>query len=486
MPAYVLEIFVVALGLSLLVFEAFCGPQGKKRVAFLGIAGLSAAFVMLFFVRKHCCDSAFWSFYTDDAPALFFKGLALLCTIAVLVLSLDYAPVLEKFSARCGGGPAIGEFFALPVFICAGMMWMASASDLTSIFVSLELVTIAFYVLVGYMRRNSGSLEAGVKYLILGALSTCFFVYGISWLFGITGQTNLEEIGKALAATQEKTAALFAFGLLMVGLGFKLGAAPFHLWVPDVYQGAPTPVTAYLSVGSKAAGVLVAWRILQPFLAAPQLSPNATTILLVIAGATLVLGNLAAIPQYNFKRLLAYSSISHGGFLLLALAAKPEKFGISPQGVVSFYLAAYLFMTLLCFAVLGVVQREKGSDDLAAFDGLAKRSPFLAFALLIGVAGLAGVPLTAGFLGKFFVFALAVDSGFLWPTILAILGAAAGFYYYLKVVRCMYWNAPSADASGAAPAPISLCPLTKALIIALLIGVILFGLWPQPILSLVQ
>ncbi len=482
MPAYALEIILVTFGLLLLLLEAFSGPQQKQRIGLLAIAGLAVTLILLFFVHNHGDDqSGFWSFYTDDNLALFYKALALLCTILILILSLDYSPVLEKYSARAGGGPAIGEFFALPVFVCAGLMWMASATDLTSIFVSLELVTIAFYILVGYLRRNVGSLEAGVKYLILGALSTGFFVFGISWLFGVTGQTNLTEIGKVLATTNQKAPALFAFCLLLVGLSFKLGVVPFHQWVPDVYQGAPTPITAYLSVGSKSAGVLVTWRVIQPFLASPVLNPTAISVLLILAGATLLLGNLAALGQSNFKRLLAYSSISHGGFLLLALATQPHKFSLKPAEVVSYYLAAYLFMTLLCFAVLVIINRTQQSDDLTAFDGLAKRSPFLAFALLIGVVSLAGVPLTAGFLGKFFVFALAVDSSYLWATLIAIAGAVAGFYYYFKVIRSMYWHEPAAKAEA-----ISVTGLTRWTILVLIAATLLFGIWPQPILNLLR
>jgi NADH-quinone oxidoreductase subunit N len=480
MPAYVLEIITLSLGLLLLLAEAFIGPQKKRLIGVGAIIGLSITFCLLFAVRDCQCTSAFWSFYSADKLALFYKGLALLCTIIVLIISVDYAPVLEQFSARAGGGPAIGEFFALPVFICTGMMWMASAIDITSIFVSLELITIAFYVMVAYQRRNRLSLEAGVKYLILGALSTGFLVYGISWLFGVTGQTNLAAIQQALAVTEHKTAALFALSLILVGLAFKVAAVPFQFWVPDVYQGAATPVTAFLSVGSKSAGFIIGYRILEPFLQAPTLQQTTLSLLVALAGATLLVGNLAAIPQSNFKRLLAYSSISHAGFLLLALASVPQKSSLSPIQVVSFYLAAYLIMTLLSFAVLSVINRVKGSDDFTAFDGLAQRSPFLAFAMLISAVSLAGVPLTAGFLGKFFVFTIAIDGGHTWPVVVAILGAVAGFYYYLKIVRSMYWN----TTTDTTAIPMSL--LTKATIMVLIAATLIFGVYPQPILSLLQ
>ncbi len=480
MPAYVLEIVTLSLGLLLLLAEAFIGPTKKRLIGYAAIVGLTITFGLLPFVCNCEGTTPFWSFYTADSLALFYKGIALLTTIIVLILSLDYAPVLERFVARAGGGPAIGEFFALPVFICTGMMWMASAKDLTSIFVSLELITIAFYVMVAYQRKNKLSLEAGTKYLVLGALSTGFLIYGIAWLFGVTGQTNLVAIKEALQVTEHKTAALFALSLILVGLSFKVAAVPFQFWVPDVYQGAASPVTAYLSVGSKSAGFIIGYRLLEPFLASANLQHTTVSLLVAIAGATLLVGNMAAIPQTNFKRLLAYSSISHAGFLLLALGSLPHNSQLSPIQVVSFYLATYLIMTLLAFAVLGVIARVKGSDDLSAFDGLSQRSPFLAFAMLISAISLAGVPLTAGFLGKFFVFTLAVDSGHTWPVVIAVIGAVAGFYYYFKIIRSMYWNVTT-DTT-----PITLEPLTKATIVALMVAAIVFGVCPQVIMSLLK
>lgn len=466
MPAYVLEILTLVLGLFLLLWEAWLPVGSKHRIAYAGIAGLLVILGLLVFAVKTCgCVSNFTTFYSDDSVSLFYKALALVCTIIVLILSLEYRPVLEKFSAQHSGGAAIGEYFALPIFICTGLMWMASAVDITSIFVSLELVTISFYVMVAYMRRNVGSLEAGVKYLILGALSTGFFVYGLSWLFGVTGQTSLAEISKVLATTTVKAPALFALALISVGLAFKVAAVPFQMWVPDVYQGAPTPTTAYLSVGSKAAGFIVAYRLLEPFLASQTLGFAATNILIVLAGATLLVGNLAAIPQTNVKRLLAYSSIAHAGFLLLAIACHGKASGgLTSIQAVSFYLASYLVMTLLAFAVMIVVNKATGSDDLSAYTGLGKRSPFLAFALLLSLASLAGVPLTAGFLGKFFVFSLAVNAGQTVAVVLAVIGAVAGFYYYFKVIKAMYFS-PAAEGEAS---PIEFSGLLRATMLVLM------------------
>ena len=482
MPAYYLEIVIVVLGLAILMAEAFSGPKAKRAIGYTALAAVLVVFGLLTTVVPHAASGAPgpWSFYSDDKLALFYKGIALLCTAGVIILGLDYGPVLEKFSARAGGGPATGEFFCLPLFVCAGMMWMASATDLASIFLSLELTTIGLYILVAYMRRNVGSLEAGVKYLILGALSTGFLVYGFAWLYGITGKVSLSGIAAALPSAPAAPA-LFSFALIMVALAFKAGAVPFHLWVPDVYQGAPTPITAFLSVGSKAAGFAVAGRLLEPFLAAEQLRGTVAAILMAIAAATLVLGNLAAIPQTNFKRLLGYSSIAHAGFLFLTLGAGASVGSLSPRMIVAYYLAGYLCMTLAAFAVLVVINRTDGSDDLRAFDGLRTRSPFLAFAMTIAAASLAGIPLTAGFTGKFLAFSSAASAQQWSLLAIAVAGAAAGFYYYFKVLRHIFWNR-AADGAQAITVPL----LTKVLLLALIAGTFFVGIFFQQVVNLIR
>jgi len=304
-----LEIAVLVLGMAILLVEAFATKIDKRNLAFVAIAGLALVLVASFFVATGASSNqatGFWSFYTADRLSIFFKRFALLTTIVVLIMMIDYAPVVCR--SFPGGTPqaGLGEFFALPIFTCAGLMYLVSAIDFVFIFVSLELVTISFYVLVSFTRRNPITLEAGIKYLVLSALSTAFLVYGIAWIFGVTGETNLQRITEVVAnPATDRSAALLGMVLILVALGFKIAAVPFQIWVPDVYQGAPTPVTAYLSVGSKAAGFVVLLRVLQPFLALPQTQ----RLIVVIALLTLIYGNLAALPQANLKRLLAYSSI---------------------------------------------------------------------------------------------------------------------------------------------------------------------------------
>ena len=462
-----LEIAVLVLGMMLLMFEAFARQADKQTLAVSAIAALSAVLVATFFLAPNPSTdqaSGFWSFYTADPLAIFFKRFALLTTILVLIMMIDYAPSVRRSIPGSGPEAGLGEFFALPVFTCAGLMYMASAIDFIMIFVSLELVTISFYVLVSFTRKNSATLEAGVKYLVLSALSSAFLVYGIAWIFGVTGQTNLQQITTVLANSDlDRTAALFGMVLVLVGLGFKIAAVPFQMWVPDVYQGAPTPVTAYLSVGSKAAGFVVLLRVLRPFM----IFPNVERLIVIVAVLTLIYGNLAALPQNNLKRLLAYSSIAHAGYLLIGVACVDGR-------AVTFYLVAYLLMTLLSFAVLVVISQQTG-DEIADFNGLAKRSPFLAFAMLVAMASLAGVPLTAGFFGKFLIFWAAIAQH---QTTLIVVGAitvACGFYYYLKVVRAMYWE------SAAKIDRIPVSALSKLAMTLLIVAIIWLGIYPQPI-----
>jgi NADH-quinone oxidoreductase subunit N len=473
-----LEIAVLVTGIFLLIYESFAEDREKSFVAGMGIAGLTVVFIASFFAAHtpHLTGpvTGWQQFYEADSLALFFKRFALLTTIIVLVISLEYRDVVRRFIFGAHSDAGLGEFYTLPVFTCAGLMWMASAVDFTMIFVSLELVTISFYIQVAYMRRNALSLEAGVKYLVLGALSTGFFVYGVTWIFGLTGTTNLAQAGNAMRLLPGgQGPMLFGFMLILMGLGFKVAAVPFQFWVPDVYQGAPTPVTAFLSVGSKAAGFIVLIRVVGTFLAVPALHDKIVAILSAIAGLTLIYGNLAAMPQNNLKRLLAYSSIAHAGYLLMAVASLD---GAGSSSAIAFYLAGYLLMTLLSFVIIVVVANASGGDDIANFNGLGKRCPALAFAMLVAMLSLAGVPLTVGFFGKFFVFTAAIEQHHYVLAAIGVMTVGAGFYYYLKVVRAMYWL----DPAGESHVPVA--PLTRVTIAALAGLIFFFGIYPAPVL----
>ena len=470
--APMLEIAVLTLGMVILMTEAFAAKIDRRALVFAAITGLAIVLLASFFVVPYPSPSyvaGFWSFYTADRLSIFFKQFALVTTIFVLIMTIDYAPILRSSFAGGASQAGLGEFVALPLFTCVGLMYLVSAIDLVFIFVSLELVAVSFYVLISFTRRNPLTLEAGVKYLVLSALSTAFLVYGIAWIFGATGQTNLYRLTAVLAnAGTESGAALLGMVFILVALGFKIAAVPFQIWVPDVYQGAPTPVTAFLSVGSKAAGFIVLIRVLQPFMTLPQTQ----RLIVVIALLTLLYGNLAALPQTNLKRLLAYSSIAHAGYLLIGVVCFDVR-------AISFYLVAYLLMTLLSFTVLIIVAQQTG-EEISNFDGLARRSPFLAFAMLIGMVSLAGVPFTAGFLGKFYIFYAAVLQRQIALVVVGVITVGCGFYYYLQVVRAMYWQ------SGDKIEKIPVSGLSRLAISALIVATIWLGVCPQPILEAIK
>lgn len=474
-----LEFSIVCLGIFLLMLESFSPQDNKRFLGWIAVGFLSVLFVASFFVGPAPPVLEAMGFYTADAFGMFFKRLMILSTVLTLVAVIDYIPVYSRYLPSSRPGAGVGEFLILPVFACAGLMWMATAADFLMIFVSLELVTITFYVLVASMRKNKGALEAGVKYLILGALSTGFLVYGITWIFGMSGQTSLEALREVMPSIPQEshTGLLFGLGLVLVAMGFKIAAVPFQFWVPDVYQGAPTPVTAFLSVASKAAGFIVLLRVLDPFLVVPEIREKTLLVVGVLAGATLLYGNLAALPQTNFKRLLAYSSIAHAGYLLLGVASVSTG---RAGDAIAFYFAGYALMTFASFLVMILVGRTAGTDEISDLNGLARRAPSLAVALTLSILSLAGLPFTVGFLGKFFIFEVAVAAGLYWLVGIGLLGVGCGFYYYFKVIRAIFWQSPASEEAIAVPLP------TQLILWLLSAGILIFGVFPQPILGMLK
>jgi NADH-quinone oxidoreductase subunit N len=343
--------------------------------------------VLLVLNLGHCATgTAFNGMFVEDGLAVFFKRFFIVAAILVLFMAVE-------FSDRIASG--ISEYYSLIVFALSGMLFAASANNFAMLFVSIELITVTFYVLTSFQRGRLVSLEAGVKYLILGALSSAFMVYGIALVWGTTGKLNFNEL--ALVAGQFAGNKIFLLGmvLVLVGLGFKIAAFPFQIWAPDVYQGAPTPTTAFLAVGSKAAGFVLLLRVL--FTAIPGVSAHWANPLIIISGITILYGNLCAIPQRNLKRLLGYSSIAHAGYLLLGVAA----LSASGQAAVLYYLSGYLFTVLGAFTVICLVMRHLDNEDISALAGLNQRSPLLATTLTLAMVSLAGIPPLAGFFGKF-------------------------------------------------------------------------------------
>ena len=348
-----LEIWVVVLGLVLMLAD-FWMPAERKR--FLGYAAVAALAVLLVMNLGHCATgTAFSGMFVQDGLAVFFKRFFIVAAILVLFMAVE-------FSDRIASG--ISEYYSLIVFALSGMLFAASANNFVMLFVSIELITVTFYVLTSFQRGRLVSLEAGVKYLILGALSSAFMVYGIALVWGTTGKLNFDEL--ALVAGQFAGNKIFLLGMVLVlaGLGFKIAAFPFQIWAPDVYQGAPTPTTAFLAVGSKAAGFVLLLRVL--FTAIPSVSAHWANPLIIISGITILYGNLCAIPQRNLKRLLGYSSIAHAGYLLLGVAA----LSASGQAAVLYYLSGYLFTVLGAFTVICLVMRHLDNEDISALAGL--------------------------------------------------------------------------------------------------------------------
>ena len=474
-PAH-LDASVFVLGLVLLGIEAFLERTDRRVLAFGGVAGLTAILALSFAVGAPDGGPVVGRLYVADPTALFFKRFFLVTTAVVLLMALEYKPTLARAIPSRHPESGLGEFYALPVLVCAGLMWLVSAGDLLFAFVALELVTVGFCVLIAYMRRDIASLEAGTKYLVLGSLAGALFLYGIAWMFGVTGETNLAAMGNALSKLDpgDDGPLLFALALLLAGLAFKIGAAPFQMWVPDVYQGAPTPVTALLAVGSKAAGFVLLMRVIEPALRHPVAAVRIPPVLAILAALSLLLGNLAAIPQYNLKRMLAYSSIGHVGYMLMAAAAVRVAAPVGPA--IAFYLVAYLLMTLLAFFVLVVVANTAGRDEIADFRGLGRRAPGLAALLLLALISLAGIPFTAGFAGKLLVFAAALRAHLYLLAAIGAVTVGAGFCFYLNVVRAMYWQEP-ADRS-----PIRTSRSAGVAMCALAIGIFLYGVYPTPLL----
>ncbi len=462
-----LEICVMALGIVLMLADFWIAAERKKFIGYAAAAALTALLVISFSGAGVCSQTgtAFHGMFVEDALALFFKRFFITAAILVLFMAAE-------FSDRIAAG--IGEFYSLIVFALAGMLFAASANDFTMLFVAIELITITFYVLASFQRGRLVSLEAGVKYLILGALSSAFMVFGIALVWGTTGKLNFNEL--AAVSGQFLGNKLFLLGVLfvLVGLGFKIAAFPFQIWAPDVYQGAPTPTTAFLAVGSKAAGFVLLLRVL--FTAFPAVTKDWTNLLIVISGITILYGNLCALPQRNLKRLLGYSSIAHAGYLLLGVAA----LSASGQSALLYYLAGYLFTVIAAFTVICLVMRHLESEDISALAGLNQRSPLLATTMTLAMVSLAGIPPLAGFFGKFLLLKAVVEQaqatgnhGYYGLVFTALVGVIISLYYYFGVVRAIYWSKDAPDLS-----PIELSGPIKVAICVCIAGIFWLGIFP--------
>jgi len=463
-----LELSVIGLALVVLLIDLWTPRESKHRLGCLAAAGLLVILAASFSSYFAGAPSAtgFSGMFVQDGLAMFFKRLVLAAAFFVVVMGMEFRERIHL---------GLGEFFTIILIALAGMMFAASANDFVMVFVAMEMMSVSFYILVSFQRSRSNSLEAGVKYLIMSALSAGVLVFGIALIFGTSGQTGFAAVaahGSDLAQNK-----LFWLGALLVllGLAFKITAFPMQMWAPDVYQGAPTPVTAFLAIGSKAAGFVLVLRVL--FVAAPALSLHWHKLFIWTAALTILYGNLCAIPQRSLKRLLGYSSISNAGYLLLGVAA----LNFSGSAAVLYYLAGYAFTLAVVFMVLCVVAPE--NDDISVLAGLNRRSPLLALAMTLAMVSLAGLPPLAGFFGKLLLFKAilaraTVERTYLWLALVAIAGVVISIYYYFGVIRAVYWSEQGPDMS-----PITLSRPMKFSVAVCVAAMLYLGIFPEAVLS---
>lgn len=462
------EITLVVAGCLVLLI----GTAGRDRAgATLTMFSLLATLALVVWVQSEVPDSKLIlaGLFVIDRFALFWKVLFLIATGLTVVFS-------ESFLAR--DNYRASEYYALLLFATCGMLLMVSGFSLLSIWIALELMALSSYVLVGYFKRELRSNEAALKYFVLGALSSGILLYGISLLYGATGTVQLAELAAALPGVASESGVILTLGwlLLTIGLLFKVAAVPFHVWTPDVYVGAPTPVTGYLAVASKAASFAILVRIL--FQGLPAAAVDWQWLLAAVAIVTMIWGNLAALTQTNVKRMLAYSSIAHAGYVLIGVLAATDE-GL---WAVIFYLLAYSFITLGAFGtVILLEQREYAGETYADYAGLARRSPILAAMMLVFMIALTGIPPTGGFVGKIYLFAAAVEAGWIWVAVVGVLTSAVSLYYYLGIVVYMYLR----EGDEATPAPLRSPALVGAVACCAVVTVIL-GLVPGPLIELAK
>jgi NADH-quinone oxidoreductase subunit N len=471
------ELTLVAFAIIVILLDL--GVRRKSVLQWVSVAGLAIAGGFAIAMWGGGYSPQFNNMLAVDDFALFFKVLFAGIAILVILSTTDYAKKFERFQ---------GEYYALILLSTLGMMLMAATADLISLYVSVELTSISLYVLVTFL-KDKKSTEAALKYLLLGAVASAVMLYGMAMIFGFTGQTQLGAIASAIMSKSSlyslvsSPALLLGIVMLIAGFGFKIAAVPFQMWVPDVYEGAPTPITAYLSVGSKAAGFAIILRVFSSAFDIPNwLSQNWGLIFAVLAVITMIIGNVVAIPQVNIKRMLGYSSIAQAGYLLVGLAA----FGFAPaasvagQSGVLFFLASYALTNLGTFIAIIMISNKINSDEIADFAGMGKRAPLLALALTFCLISLVGIPPAAGFMAKFYLFRAAVQDNLLWLVVIAVINSVISAFYYLRVVKVMWFNEPASPEKVLASVPPKLALFICAL------GVLWLGVLPGSLMRLAE
>ena len=458
------EMIVAILAMALLLIDVFI-TKGSKTTAYLAILTTIIAGVATWMLQSPEPLVAFYGFFVFDPFAVYSKMLIYIGTAFGMILSLEYMKKEVN----------IGEYYILMLFAMLGMMLMVSANNFIIMYLGLELMALSIYVLVAYQREVLRSNEAALKYFILGALSSGMLLYGITFLYGVTGSFNFAEMGQVLqnADSDSHSAVMLGLVFLIAGLGFKVSMAPFHMWTPDAYEGAPTPVTAFMSVAPKVAGFAILIRIVADLL--PAVQHEYETILTILAVLTIMVGNLAAIAQRNIKRMLAYSTIGHVGFIMMGLIAGNEA-GFS--GIL-IYLSIYLVMTMGVFAIIILMNREGIQGELLDdFAGLSKVRPGYALAMGLLLFSMAGIPFLGGFWAKYAVFTAAVEAGHLNLVLFALLFSAIGAFYYLRLVKYIYFDKERVAFNFVESLPI------QTTVVAAAVGVVWIGVFPDSLMLL--
>jgi NADH-quinone oxidoreductase subunit N len=463
---YLLPEIVISLGACLLLLAPVTPLRGRisAKWTMLVLLALTAVAVVACsnLVAGIEQTAGFASMFALDGFAIFFKLLFIVTIAMVTLLSDDFFR---------GTRYSPWEYYSLLAFALCGMMFMVSGIHLASIYVGLELMSLSSYILAGYFKNEQKSTEAAMKYFVLGAVSSAILLYGISLIYGVTGSLSLVEIASAMSTQVTNDALMFGIMLLAAGLCFKIAAVPFHMWTPDVYEGAPTPITAFLSTASKAAAFAIFARIF--YVGMHHFRLDWQYVLAAIAALSMIIGNLAAITQDNVKRMLAYSSIGHAGYVLLGILAVSE---MGLYGVLV-YSVVYVFATLGIWATVMMLERhEYAGESVNDFDGLHKRAPFWAFAMVVFLLSLGGIPPTAGFIGKYFLFYAAVGAGFGWLAVIAVLMSAVSMFFYFRLVMAMYLkDGKEAEVTGGGA--------LKLVAAIALIVTLLFGVLPSPLID---
>jgi len=459
------ELIIAAGACAILLIDLVLPRSARSWLAYLSLVIIGTACAATISVSTEHVE-AFGGLFLLDPFSSYFKLLLYLATALTILLSIRYLEI-ERIH--------VGEYYAFLLFATCGLMVMVSSGDLITIFLGLELAAVSLYILVGLNRHELRPIEASAKYFVLGSLSAAIFLYGMSLLFGVMGTTQLGAAATALAGDRGSPVLMMAMIFLLVGFGFKVAVVPFHMWTPDVYEGAPTSVTAYMSVAMKAATFAVFLRVfLEVFW---PIKPHWTAWLIGLALATMLLGNLAAIAQQNIKRMLAYSSIAHAGYAMIGLIVGGDLGTMS----LMLYMAIYTVMNLGAFGVV-ILMRRAGvaGEQISDLSGLAKEQPAAALAMLIFMFSLAGIPPTAGFVAKFYLFMAAVNAGLVWLAVAGVLLSAVSAYYYLRVVMTMYMKEPTG------PIVLAWSPPAVAALVVILVVTVAIGIYPSPLVNYTQ